>query len=125
MAVRQPAANPADDTFNGTQNYLDAAPTGIGARWAWTQPNGVGAGVGLVDLEQGWFPGHEDLTAKTPTLIFNDNRDGIGGYKGNHGPAVLGEIVAVDNPLGVVGIAPAGTSVQMVSHYEVRTDTAL
>jgi serine protease len=125
MAVSDPAVNPADDTFNGTQNYLDAAPTGIDARWAWTQPNGVGAGVGLVDLEQGWFPGHEDLTAKTPTLIFNDNRDGIGGYKGNHGTAVLGEIVGVDNALGVVGIAPAVTSVQMVSHYESGTNTAL
>jgi serine protease len=124
MAVSDPV-NAADDTFNGTQNYLDAAPTGIDARWAWLQPNGVGAGVGLVDLEQGWFPGHEDLTAKTPTLIFNDNRDGIGGYKGNHGTAVLGEIIGVDNTVGIVGIAPAVTSVQMVSHYEASTNTAL
>ncbi len=125
MAVSDPVVDAANDTFNGTQNYLDAAPTGIDARWAWTQPNGEGAGVGVVDLEQGWFPGHEDITAKTPTLIFNDNRDGIGGYKGNHGTAVLGEIVGVDNTLGVVGIAPAVTSVQMVSHYEAGTNTAL
>ncbi len=125
MAVSDPVVNAADDPFNGTQNYLDAAPTGINARWAWTQPNGEGAGVGVVDLEQGWFPGHEDLTAKTPTLIFNDNRDGIGGYKGNHGTAVLGEIIGVDNTVGVVGIAPGVTSVQMVSHFEAATNTAL
>ena len=55
MAVSDPTVNPTDDTFNGTQNYLDAAPTGIDARWAWTQPNGEGAGVGVIDLEQGWF----------------------------------------------------------------------
>lgn len=123
LAVSDPVVNAGDDTFNGTQNYLDAAPTGIDARWAWTQPNGEGAGVGIIDLEQGWFPGHEDLGG--PTLIFNDNRDGIGGYQGNHGTAVLGEIVGVDNALGVVGIAPSVNSVRMVSHYEAATNTAL
>jgi hypothetical protein len=123
MAVSDPVVNAADDTFSGTQNYLDPAPTGINARWAWTQPNGEGGGIGVIDLEQGWFPGHEDLNG--PTLIFNDNRDGIGGYKGNHGTAVLGEIAGVDNALGVVGIAPSVASVRMVSHYEAATNTAL
>jgi hypothetical protein len=122
MAVSDPVVNAGNDTFNGTQNYLDAAPTGIDARWAWTQ-NEEGAGVGVVDLEQGWFPGHEDLNG--PTLIFNDNRDGVGSYKGNHGTAVLGEIVGVDNALGVVGIAPSVASVRMVSHYEAATNTDL
>ncbi len=120
-----PAVNDADDTYAAGQDYLDAAPTGIDARWAWTQANGEGAGVAFVDMEQGWFPNHEDLVAKSPTLIYGDNRDGVGTYKGNHGAAVLGQVVGVDNTLGVVGAAPGVTSVRMVSHYDAATDTAL
>jgi serine protease len=121
----EPLVNAVDDDYAADQDYLDAAPTGIDARWAWTQPDCEGAGVAVIDLEQGWFPNHEDLVAKAPTLIFGDNRDGVNGYKGNHGTAVLGEMVAVDNAVGVVGIAPAVTSVRMVSHYDAATDTAL
>jgi serine protease len=116
------AVNPTDDPFSVSQNYLDPAPTGIDARWAWTQANGDGAGVGFVDLEQGWIPTHEDLTAKTPTLIFNSNMNGVGTYVGNHGTAVLGEVVGVDNTLGVVGIATGVTSVRMTSHYDGATN---
>lgn len=125
LSTSDPVVNDADDTYAAGQDYLDAAPTGIDARWAWTQANGEGAGVAFVDLEQGWFPSHEDLVAKSPTLIFGDNRDGIGGYKGNHGAAVLGQVVGVDNTRGIVGAAPGVTSVRMVSHYEAGTNTAL
>lgn len=125
LAVSEPVVNPADDTYSGSQGYLDAAPTGIDARWAWTQPNGEGGGVGVVDLEQGWFLAHEDLAAKAPTIIYGDNRDGVGTYKGNHGTAVLGEIAADDNALGVVGIAPSIASLRVTSHYDAGTATAL
>lgn len=125
LAVSEPVVNPADDTYSGSQGYLDAAPTGIDARWAWTQPNGEGGGIGVVDLEQGWFLAHEDLAAKAPTIIYGDNRDGVGTYKGNHGTAVLGEIAADDNALGVVGIAPSIASLRVTSHYDAGTATAL
>jgi len=124
-AVLDPVVNDSDDVYAEGQDYLDSAPVGIDARWAWTQANGEGAGVGVIDLEQGWFLNHEDLVAKAPTLIFNDNRDGVGVYKGNHGAAVLGEAVGVDNTVGVVGAAPGVTSVRVTSHYEAATDTAL
>ncbi len=124
-AVSDPVVNAANDTYAASQGYLDAAPTGIDARWAWTQPNGEGAGVGVVDLEQGWFLSHEDLAGKAPTLIYGDNRDGVGTYKGNHGTAVLGEIGADDNTLGVVGIAPSVASLRVTSHYDAATNTAL
>jgi hypothetical protein len=101
MSGGDPGVNDADDPYAASQEYLDAAPIGIDARWVWTQPKGVGAGVGLVDLEQGWFPNHEDLIAKNPTLIHNDNKDGHCNYKGGHGTAVLGEIVGVDNTVNV------------------------
>jgi serine protease len=57
--------------------------------------------------------------------VFNDNRNGVGAYVGDHGTAVLGEIIGIDNGKGVVGIAPFVRSVQMVSHYEAASDTAL
>jgi len=125
FVVSDPVVNAADDPYNIDQDYLDAAPTGIDARWAWTQPNGEGAGIGFVDLEQGWFPNHEDFASKSPTIIYGDNRDGVGGYKGDHGTAVLGEVIADDNTVGVVGIAPSVASVRMTSHYDAGTGTWL
>lgn len=121
MAVSDPVVNAADDAYAANQNYLDTAPVGIDARWAWAQANGEGAGVGFVDLEQGWFLNHEDLPA--PGLLSNDNRDGVGGYDGDHGTAVLGQVCGVDNTLGIVGIAPSLSTVNVTSHYEAATDT--
>lgn len=125
MSVSDPFINASDDTFAAQQNYLNAAPTGIDARWAWTLIDKPGQGIGFIDLEQGWIPTHEDLAGASPTLIFNDNRNGVGGYVGDHGTAVLGQIAGIDNGRGVVGIAPFVNSVRMVSHYEAATDTAL
>ena len=45
LAVSDPVVNDSDDPYASGQTYLDPAPTGIDARWAWTQPNGEGAGV--------------------------------------------------------------------------------
>jgi serine protease len=109
-----PAVNAANDPYNVTQGYQDSAPDGIDARWMWTQPNGEGAGVGIVDVEGGWRVTHEDLVAKTPTLIYGTQ------YASwmDHGTAVLGEIAASDNTVGVVGSAPAITSIRMSSIYD-------
>lgn len=38
-------APPATPNFSARQGYLDAAPGGIDARYAWTRPGGRGAGV--------------------------------------------------------------------------------
>lgn len=108
--------NAADDTYAASEGFLDGAPTGVNARWAWTQPNGDGSGMHYIDLEQGWLLGHEDLPG--PTLIFNDNHDGIGGYVGNHGAAVIGEVAGVDNSKGIIGIAPNVASVRTVSWWK-------
>ena len=115
--------NPGDDTYSGSEHFLDAAPTGIDARWVWTQPNGDGSGMHYIDLEQGWLLGHEDLPH--PTLIFNDNHDGIGGYTGNHGAAVIGEVAGVDNSLGIIGIAPNVASVRTVSWWKASDPSTL
>lgn len=123
MPVGDPVVNPADDDYAAQQGYLDAAPAGIDARWVWTQLNGEGAGIGVVDLEQGWLLGHEDYAAKAPALLAGDNRDGVGSYVGNHGCAVLGEMIADDNDRGVVGIAPTAGPVSVTSHYDLTTNT--
>jgi subtilisin family serine protease len=124
MSASDPLVDPSDDTYYESQGYLNSAPEGVDAKWAWNLPNGNGKGVALIDLEQGWFQNHEDLIEKQPTLIFNDNRNGIDSYKGDHGTAVLGELVGVDNNLGVLGIAHGVSSVRMVSHYEQATNTS-
>lgn len=109
-----PVVTPTDDPYNAQQGYQDAAPTGIDARWMWGQPNGEGAGVGVVDVEGGWRVTHEDLAGKSPTLIHGVQ---YASWE-DHGTAVLGEIVASDNTVGVVGGAPAVSSVRMSSIYD-------
>ena len=96
-----PPLDPSDDPRSGNQRYLDAAPGGIDARWAWTNTQTDGSSLGFVDLERGWTLNHEDLAAANITVISGLSRD----YHG-HGTAVLGEVVAVDNTRGGIGIAP-------------------
>jgi hypothetical protein len=104
-----PPLDPSNDPRNASQGYQDAAPVGIGARAAWAKA--TGSGIGFVDLEQGWTLNHEDLAAAGITLISGVNT----AYTG-HGTAVLGEVAAVDNTLGGMGIAPAATT-RVVSQY--------
>lgn len=116
-----PVVNPADDCRSANQGYLAAAPDGINARYAWPQAGGLGftggdgAGIEFVDLEQGWTLNHEDLAAAGITLISGVNQDYFG-----HGTAVLGEVAAVDNALGDVGISPA-VGARVVSQYRTAT----
>jgi hypothetical protein len=109
-----PVVTAADDPYNVTQDYQDAAPLGIDARWMWTQPDGEGAGVGIMDVEGGWRVTHEDLAGKAPTLIHGAQ---YASWE-DHGTAVLGEIVAIDNTVGVVGAAPAINNIRMSSIYD-------
>jgi Subtilase family len=114
-----PASPVGGNPRSPNQRYLEAAPEGIDARWAWA--NAAGASVCFVDLEQGWTLNHEDLAAAGITLISGLNQ----AYHG-HGTAVLGEVAAVDNALGVVGIAFSGR-VKVISQYrpDGRYSTAL
>jgi len=100
-APTPPPVNASDDPRAGNQGYLNAAPAGIDARYAWTLSGGDGRGVNFVDLEQGWTLNHEDLSAAGITLISGINSNYFG-----HGTAVLGEILAQDNTRGCVGITP-------------------
>lgn len=103
-----PTVNPDDDPRSYRQEYLNAAPVGIDARWAWGDVNGTG--VGFVDLERGWKFNHHDLPAIGGT-IWGENRDWT-----DHGTNVLGVVVARDNDKLGIGIAPNATA-RVVSQW--------
>jgi PKD repeat protein len=107
IAYAKPPAAPAVDippttpNFEGGQGYLDPAPVGIDARYAWTVPGGKGQGARIVDVEGAWNLTHEDL----PSLFHQPaSQTTISGWR-PHGTAVLGEMIAPENGYGVTGIA--------------------
>ncbi|WP_224371229.1 AbfB domain-containing protein [Hyalangium versicolor] len=93
--------SPATPLYESNQGYLDAAPTGVDARFAWTVAGGNGAGVRFVDIEGGWRTTHEDMPGLFTQLgsQYNDL-----GWR-NHGTAVLGVAIGAANGYGVTGIA--------------------
>ncbi len=80
------------------------APQGVDAIHAWRIEGGTGAGVTIADVEAGWNLDHEELlTARiTRHSVFGDPSEVLR----QHGTFVAGVLVAADNGVGVVGIAP-------------------
>lgn len=103
----QPAPPTTTPSFENLQGYVKAAPKGIGSGSTTTYPGGTGSNVRVVDIEYSWNTAHEDLSkARLPgALIPNGTPVDTWGDK-NHGTAVLGEIAADANGLGVTGITP-------------------
>ena len=73
---------------------------GISVEAGWAK-GADGVGTKMIDIERGWLTNHEDLPSGIQLLDGRIRKESIG-----HGTAVLGEIVALDNTTGVVGIAP-------------------
>lgn len=94
-------APPTTPDFSASQGYLDPAPGGIDARYAWTFPGGGGASVSVIDCEWGWRFDHEDLMGNQGGVVV-----GTGGTDTHHGTAVIGEISGDRNTIGITGIAP-------------------
>ena len=101
MAPLAADAPPVSPDFSTRQGYLDAAPGGIDARFAWTQAGGGGAGVNIIDCEWAWNLTHEDLAVNQGTVVV-----GAAGGDNNHGTAVQGEMGGTRNNLGITGICP-------------------
>jgi hypothetical protein len=88
--------------FEPSQGYLCDAPNGIGAiGGAWSQKGGRGKGITVCDIEGAWNLKHEDLP-RGIKLIGGQMENDLGWR--NHGTAVLGEMVAVKNKFGAIGI---------------------
>lgn len=104
MLPRASEPPPQTPDFTTQQGYLEAAPGGIDARFAWTQPGGDGANVQIVDIEGAWRFTHEDLLMNQGGVMGGTQLDDIDWR--NHGTAVSGELGADRNGFGVTGICP-------------------
>jgi serine protease len=112
IPVPDPLVSPGDDPRSPNQGYLDPSPDGIDAEYAWGFTGGDGAGQQVIDLERGWTLNHEDLNAHGAALLHGTLLDSSRA----HGTAVLGELCAVDNTVGCVGIVPNVGNVDVVSY---------
>jgi len=98
------------------QGYLNRAPQGINAKYAWKKNGGKGQGtVQFIDIEQGWALDHKDLPQNIPLLY------GINSGFVSHGTAVLGIIFMQDDGSGGVGIAHKARP-QLISQIVEKTD---
>lgn len=95
--TQQPPVSLQLQNFEGQQFYLEAAPSGVDARYAWTLPGGTGKGIRVVDVETGWDTDHFEFGQ---TFFSNGNNAHV-----DHGTAVWGEIAARRDDVGVTGIA--------------------
>jgi Subtilase family len=99
------------DLLETFQGYLDPAPLGLDARYAWTLAGGRGENVRICDIEYNWNLTHNDLIATASNLFvyvkgINPLPDQtLNEASWNHGTAVIGELVAADDGVGITGIA--------------------
>jgi len=96
------SVNPYDEPRLTRQGYLEPAPLGINAPYAWSIKGGDGKGTTFVDMEYGWLFNHEDLVNQKVELISGQNKS----EHHDHGTSVLGIVSAEDNNIGGIGIAP-------------------
>lgn len=97
-------APPNTSDFTARQLYLDAAPGGVDARFAWTVAGGRGDNVQIIDIEGAWRFTHEDLAQNQGGVVGGTPSPDLGWR--NHGTAVVGVFGADVNSIGVTGICP-------------------
>ena len=101
MTPRLDAAPAVTPNYISRQGYLNPAPEGVDARYAWRFAGGRGNNVRVIDLEWGWRFTHEDLRINQGGVIAGTNSSST-----NHGTAVIGEIGGDFNNFGITGISP-------------------
>jgi hypothetical protein len=104
MAPTADAAPAVTPDFTNRQIYLNAAPAGVDARFAWTLAGGRGANVRIIDIEGAWRFTHEDLTQNQGGVVAGTQSPDL--VWRNHGTAVVGEFGGDSNGFGVTGICP-------------------
>ena len=80
------------------QGYLQAAPNGVDANYAWTFTGGSGLGVKMIDANGAYNLNHEDL----PTPFYPA---GAQSSTNQHETAEIGIVAAINNGYGMTGIA--------------------
>lgn len=96
----EPAPPPrAADTpdFTDLQGYFRAAPRGIDADFSRQDQRMRGEDIKIVDLEYDWNPFHEDLQLDWTTDLGGNAFPRYTGFGDDHGTAVFGQLVALDN----------------------------
>lgn len=114
----------ATSDYSSQQGYLEAAPAGVDARYAWTVNGGKGTGVTVMDIEGAWNTTHEDLKDKAYGNVVAGSPYTTDEGWVNHGTAVIGEIVGSQNSFGITGIAH-GAAIKMASIGEIGVAAAL
>ncbi|WP_051286861.1 S8 family serine peptidase [Paenibacillus taiwanensis] len=124
LAPNSTPVQPDDDPNYPLQGYAAPAPLGIYAPYAWQYEGGDGKGIKWVDVEQGWAFNHEDLASHAIPLL----PGGINALYFSHGTAVLGQVSAVDNTIGNIGLASKAqpfASSQHRTNYTYNTAEAI
>ncbi len=100
--VYSPSAPAINSSVSITQSYLDPAPAGIDAKYAWRHKGGDGcSSIKFIAVEQGWITDHQYVPTKTlPCSGMNHSSSR------NHGTAVLGIIHMQHINVGRSGITP-------------------
>ena len=109
--------------YDFRQGYLGPAPAGIDAPFAWALPGGRGGAVRFADIEGAWNREHEDLP-KARIVEVGGRHMRERGWEA-HGTAVLGEVAARDNQLGMTGIAPEVAGIVTASIRDLGTAEAI
>lgn len=108
------------DPEEDNQRYLDAAPVGHGAEWAWTQPGGTGDRVTVAIMDSGFDTSHPDVGRAAAPGVAIPHEPGRNLY---HGLQVLGILVADDDGAGIRGIAH-DARIRTVNSGETGADAA-
>lgn len=107
FAGQRPEVFPAGTVSYGTNpdtavtQQIQPAPHGVDAIYAWDVAKGTGDGVRIVDIENGWFLGHDELISANIRKL-----SVFGSFNEDHGTSVAGILVGADNGVGTIGIVP-------------------
>ena len=92
------SVNPYDEPRFSRQGYLEEAPLGINAPYAWGIKGG-NTRSNFCRFGRGWLLNHEDLVGQNIEFMSGKMSDDL-----SHGTSVLGVVSAADNGLGILGL---------------------
>lgn len=114
---------PVTPSWVTSQDYREAAPTGIDINYAWSHDSNYGNGTSsywFQDLEWGWCEDHEDFAS---TFSIRNPPDSGVADDFNHGTAVVSIVGACDDGKGMTGLVPdVRLTTRVVSNYATTAD---